>query len=482
MAPNQDAGTVARAPPGMGEERDMATIGRAAGGAGSLREINARLERLPYNSWHTKMRLIFGTAWFFDAFDSLAIAIVLPALIGMWKLHPEQIGGLISIGFAGQLVGSIVAGWAAERWGRIPTAMVTLLIFTLGSLACAFVVTYDQLFWVRFVQGLGLGGEVPIMAAYVNEFAKAERRGRFSLGLQVLFAIGLFICALAGIWVVPHIGWRWMFVIGAVPALAVFPMRSMLPESPRWLASKGRGVDAVRAIERIEQVAVAEGKPLPPLPAELPPVVEAQTRFGDLFKGLYSKRTIVIWLLWICAYFITYGLTAWAPSLFRTVYKLPLQQSLTYGFVLQGIGLIGAFATVWLLDAIGRKRLFSIGFLIGCLPLLAFLFLGQVSAPVVLVMVASGFAFISPLALGLATYTAESYPNHMRALGGGVAGAWQRGASIVGPLLVGYVLPHYGINSVFVMFGAFALVGGIICVSFATETRGRVLEELSPTL
>ncbi len=211
-------------------------------------------------------------------------------------------------------------------------------------------------------------------------------------------------------------------------------------------------------------------------------MIQADTRFGDLFKGLYGKRTVVIWLLWICAYFITYGLTAWAPSLFRTVYKLPLQQSLTYGFVLQGIGLIGAFATVWLLDAIGRKRLFSIGFLVGCLPLLAFIFLGQVSAEEVLTLVCIGFAFITPLALGLATYTAESYPNHMRALGGGVAGAWQRGASMVGPLAVGFVLSNWGLNAVFVMFGVSALIGGLVCVSFAVETRGRVLEEVSPTL
>ncbi len=460
----------------------MASIGAAAGGAGSLRDINARLERLPYCSWHTKMRLIFGTAWFFDAFDSLAIAYVLPVLIGLWKLAPGQIGALISIGFAGQLIGSVVAGWMAERWGRIPTAMLTLLIFTLGSLACAFVTSYDQLFWFRFIQGLGLGGEVPIMAAYVNEFAKAERRGRFSLGLQVLFAVGLFIVGLVGVWVVPHLGWHWMFIIGAVPALIVFPMRTMLPESPRWLASRGRAADANRAIERIETVAQAEGKTLPPLPASLPPVQEAQTRFGDLFKGLYAKRTVTLWMLWICTYIITYGLTAWAPSLFRTVYKLPLQQSLTYGFALSGIGLIGAFATVWLLDALGRKKLFSIGLIVGCLPLLAFVAIKQPSAAEVLTMICLSFVFITPLALGLATFTAESYPNHMRALGGGVAGAWQRGASMVGPLLVGFILPHWGLNAVFVVFGCFALLGGLICIVFGHETKGRVLEEISPVV
>jgi MFS transporter, putative metabolite:H+ symporter len=457
----------------------MTSMSQAAT-TGSARDINARLERLPYNSWHTKMRLIFGTAWFFDAFDSIALAYALPVLIGLWKLGPQDIGNLIAIGFAGQLIGSLAAGWLAERWGRVAVAMITLLIFTLASFACAAADDYDTLFWIRFVQGIGLGGEVPIMAAYVNEFAKAERRGRFSLGLQILFAFGLLGAGAAALWVVPNWGWQAMFVIGGIPALLVIPMRSILPESPRWLASRGRFADADAAIKRIEDVAVREGKALPPLPTELPPVQEARARFGDLFKGIYAKRTVIIWCLWISTYFITYGLTAWAPSLFRSVYRLDLQTSLQYGFILQAIGLIGAFAAVYLLDAMGRRRLFSVGLLVGSLPLLAFIFITQPSAQTVLYMISISFMFITPLALGLATYTAESYPNHMRALGGGVGGAWQRGASMIGPYVIGQILPVWGANWVFVLFGVVALVGGIICVMWATETRGQVLEKLSP--
>src|SRR3954452_15720211 len=97
------------------------------------RAVNARTERLPYCSWHTKMRLIICTAWFFDAFDSLAIAYVLPALIGAWKLQPGQIGPLSAVFFAGQLVGSIAAAWAAERWSRMNVMMVTLAIFRVMS-------------------------------------------------------------------------------------------------------------------------------------------------------------------------------------------------------------------------------------------------------------------------------------------------------------------------------------------------------------
>lgn len=449
---------------------------------GTTRQVVARIERLPYCSWHTKMRLIICTAWFFDAFDLLAIAYVLPPLIGMWKLAPGQIGSLISVGFAGQLLGSIAAGWIAERWGRVRTILLTLLIFTVMSFACALATDYNTMWWFRFVQGIGLGGEVPIMAAYVNEFARAERRGRFSLSIQVLFAIGLTGVALVGVWVVPHLGWQWMFYIGAIPALLVIPMRTTLPESPRWLASKGRFEEADRALKQIEELATKEGKTPPPLPHDLPEVREVAVRIGDLFKGIYLKRTLTIWVLWVCTYIITYGLTAWAPSLFRTVYKLSVDDLLLYGFVLSAAGLIGAFSAIGLIDWIGRKPMYLIGLGMASLPLLAFWFIGQVSATTVLTLICIGFPFTSLLALSLATYTAENYPTQLRALGGGVAGAWQRGASMVGPLLVGAILPAWGLNAVFGVFGLVAAVGCVVCALFAIETRGRVLEQLSPPL
>src|SRR5579863_3365216 len=216
-----------------------------------LRQIVARIERLPYSSWHRNMRLIICTAWFFDAFDSVTIGYVLPPLIDFWHLSPQQIGPLIGVGFAGQLVGAIGFGWIAERWGRRNSMLVTLLIFTLGALACAFATSYQTLFSLRFIQGIGLGGEVPLMAAYVNEFAKAKGRGRFSLNIQVLFSIGLPSVALVGSYVVPRWGWQWMFIIGAVPALLALPLRLLIPESPRWLASQKRFAEADRALKWI---------------------------------------------------------------------------------------------------------------------------------------------------------------------------------------------------------------------------------------
>jgi len=449
---------------------------------GDIRHIVARLERLPYCSWHLKMRLIICTAWFFDAFDSIAIAYVLPPLIGLWHLSPQQIGSLIGIGFAGQLVGAIAFGWIAEYWGRQRSMLATLLIFSLGALACAAAQSYAMLFALRFIQGIGLGGEIPLMAAYVNEFAHAKDRGRFSVSIQVLFSFGLVVVALVSVYVVPHWGWQWMFVIGAIPALIALPMRTVLPESPRWLASRGRYDDADAALTRIEDIATRDGKPVPALPIDLPDVVEAKPGIRELFRGIYLRRTITVWLMWIGAYFVSYGITAWMPSLFRNVYHLPVQQSLTYGLINSGIGFTGALAALYLIEAIGRRRMFMLS-LGGCAAaLLSFAFLPQLSAVGTLTVTTIGFFFLSSTLLSLATYTAEIYPTHLRTLGGGVASAWQRAASMVGTTVVGWVLPYYGINAVFVMFGLFALMGALVTAFFAVETRAQVLERVSPVL
>ncbi len=299
----------------------------------------------------------------------------------------------------------------------------------------------------------------------------------------MLFSVGLLAVALVGVYVVPHWGWQWMFVIGAIPALIAIPMRAILPESPRWLASRGRYDEADRALSRIEAIAAREGMTVPALPADLPPVVEARPRVGDLFKGIYLRRTISVWLLWIGAYFVSYGITAWMPSLFRTVYHLDVQQSLYYGLINNGFGLCGAFLRG--LSDRGHRTAADVHHSASAdvaLFLLSFAFLPQLSAAGTLAVVTCGFFFLSSTLLSLATYTAEIYPTHLRALGGGVASAWQRGASVVGTTVVGWVLPNYGINAVFVMFGLFALMGAVVAIFFAIETRGKVLEQVSPVV
>jgi putative MFS transporter len=444
-------------------------------------QIAARIERLPLSPWHLKLRIIMGIALFFDAFDALAIAYVLPVLIGMWKLAPGQIGLLIAAGFAGQLVGAIFFGWLAERIGRIPGAIWTIGIFSVFSVVCAFSWNFQSMLAFRFIQGLGLGGEVPIAAAYIGEIAKAGKRGRFFLLYQVIFAVGLAAVAVAATWVVPHLGWQWMFYIGAAPAVIALILRGTLPESPRWLASRGRLDEADRSMHAIEdEVAKGSGKALPPLPTDIPPVSRERARFAELFTSTYARRTLAVWVMWFCSYFVTYGIAGWLPTVYRTVFKLPVQQSLQYTMVTPVVGVIAALACAYFIDITGRKPWFSVSFLLGSLPLFVLAFGAADSAFNVMVLSTLSWFFITTIALGLYLYSAEIYPTRVRALGTGTGTAWLRLASIIGPFVVGMILPAGGLGGVFLMFAIASLVGGVVTLLFGMETKGRLLEELSP--
>jgi putative MFS transporter len=456
----------------------MATAPDAAGEP--RYQIAARLERLPEFSWHRKMRLIVGTAWFFDSFDQYSIAYALPVLIPIWGLTPTQVGTIIAVGSAGQVLGSIGFGWLGERIGRIPVMVVTVLMITLMSFACAFTWNFQSLLVARFIQGLGLGGEVPTNQTYITEFAKSQRRGRFALLLQLVFVIGISCVALASIWVVPHLGWQALFFIGTVPALLTIPLRRMLPESPRWLATSGRLAEADQVLKRLEDGAVAEGRILPPLPLELPVASSSRARFADLFKGRYRRRTLSLWAIYFSTYFLSYGFQVWLPSLYRVYFKVPIEQALQFGFIGALATLCGSATCAFIVDRTGRKPLFMVSLSFAALALVVLSLIPDITVMHVVVLASISAYFIGILALGFGIYAPENYPNHLRALGTGVAGAWPRVASMAGPLAIGLVLPLSGLPAVFALFGAVGVFGSLIHLVFSIETRGRVLEELSP--
>ncbi|HXZ95118.1 MAG TPA: MFS transporter [Dehalococcoidia bacterium] len=442
--------------------------------------IVARIERIPFSTWHTSIRLIVGIATFFDAIDALTIAYVMPVLIPLFKIPPARIGGLIAIGYVGQLIGAIFFGWLAEKIGRRDSLLASVALYTVMSFACAASNSYAMLFSFRTVQGLGLGGEVPIAAAYISELSKAKGRGRFVLLYEMLFAIGLLVAALLGYWIVPRLGWRWMFMIGGLPAILALCLRWIVPESPRWLINKGRLEEADKIVTYIERKVSQNGKiPLPPVEVALQ-VPQKKTQWRELFQGIYLKRTLVLWCIWFCAYFCNYGLVTWLPSLYTQVYKLPLKQGLQYSLINQAAALALAFVCALLIDKVGRKAWFLMSFVCGGIFLLALFFTGAGTATLLLTLGALGNMFVASIAMALYVYSPEVYPTRMRALGSSTGTVWLRLASILGPIIVGFIVAGTNIKWAFLMFGVVSLIGAVIVGLFAIETKGRPLEELSP--
>lgn len=446
----------------------------------------ARLERLPLSRSLVMVRVIVGLATLFDGFETLAIAFVMPVLITEWHLSPAEVGAIISIGYIGQLVGALFFGWLAERWGRLNCLLITVSIFTAMSLSCVFAWSGTALMVFRFIQGIGTGGEVPVASAYINEFIGAKKRGKFFLLYEVLFPIGLMMAALIGYFIVPAFGWRAMFIIGVIPALLTIPLRFFLPESPRWLINRGRIAEAGAVIARMEQEVEKSGTTLPPL-AEVPDqqlnvnkTAAAQGKWTELFSSFYRPRTLMIWVLWLVAYMINNGMATWLPSLYKTVFKLPLDKSLLYSFCTQTLGVIAAIVCALYIDKVGRRKWYIAAFSLAILPLGVMSIMGVVSVNQVWFFCSIVYAVLQTVTFSLYLYSAELYPTRIRAVGNGFGSAWLRIGSALGPVIVGNLIATGGISWVFSFFALFAFIAALVCWKFMIETKGRVLEEISP--
>jgi MFS transporter, putative metabolite:H+ symporter len=449
--------------------------------AAASAQLVARIERLPVTPRLMLLRVIVGIATFFDAYTVLAIAFAMPQLVSEWKLTPAQVGMIISAGYVGQLFGAVIFGSLAEKFGRLKVLLVTIVLFVSMDIACLFAWSGLSMMAFRFFQGVGTGGEVPVASAYINEFIGAEKRGRFFLLYEVIFPIGLMFAGMIGFFLVPVYGWKAMFIVGLIPSVLTIPLRWFMPESPRWLASKGRIAEANTVVKLLEDNARRRGAVLrEPVVRPIDPQATAHSDWRELFKGIYLKRTLMIWGLWVCAYMINNGLVTWLPTLYKQVFQLPLQTALAYGWITSGVGVIASIICALMIDKVGRKPWYATAFLLATLPLLTLSWLGATSAIEVLILATATYAILQTIAFSLYLYSAELYPTRLRAVGTGFGSAWLRAGSSVGPIMVGAIVADLGIQYVFAACAAVALVGGLVTLLFAIETKGRVLEELSP--
>ncbi|CAB3668043.1 putative MFS transporter [Burkholderia sp. OAS925] len=437
-----------------------------------------RIESVPFSRWHTKARIIVGSATFFDAFDALSIAFVLPVLIGLWHIEPLEIGVLIGASYIGQFIGALTFGWYAERRGRIRSVTIAIAIMSVMSMGCALSGSFAVLLVCRFIQGIGVGGEMPVAATYISELSNAHGRGKYFLLYELIFPVGLMATGQIGAWLVPLIGWKIMFWIGAVPGLLIALLIARLPESPRWLISKGRFDEAeavVRDMEASTDRRIEPGRRQQPNKG----VMNARAGWRELLSPFYRGRTLVVWVLWATAFFIANSLNNWLPTLYRSVYHLPLQTALRAASMTNVAQVALLLICAYVIDRVGRRNWTVSAF---CLAAILFACLGLFAAHDVwsaMVLGTLSYGLIGSIAAVLYLYTPEVYPTRMRATSTGLATSWLRLASAVGPSLAGLLLHKRGIGSVFVMFAVVAVVGAI-CALRMTETRERSLEEIAP--
>ncbi|ATL26496.1 MFS transporter [Streptomyces formicae] len=456
--------------------------------------IAARFERLPLCRWHVTVRLIVGAVTFFEAFDQLLIAYALPELRHEFHLGTSGATLLLTVGSIGMLIGALLSGRLADRVGRVKVIAICVAVSSAANLALAAAPSLELFTGLRFVQGLAIGGEVPVAATFIAEITRSHRRGRFVLLYELVFPAGLTVGALVAAWVVPMLGWRWMYAIAALPGLLCILVQRKVPESPRWLADHGRTDEAAEVMTGIErEVERVTGKPLPPGPDAAPEPVPTATAtetatapetatsgLRGLFTGRYRRRTLVIGVLWFTGYFVNYGITSWLPTIYQNRYDLSLSDALLYSTVTSCAGLLGCLVAALTVDTAGRRRVIT-----GCLGgaaamLLVLAFLGADTPVEVLIWTSLAAVFFFGSNICLYLYTPELFPTRMRALGSSVGGAMNRLGVILGPIVVGAVYADGSVSTVFVMLGAVAVVGAVVAALGAEETAGRRLEEVSP--
>jgi len=439
-------------------------------------ELLTRFENLPFTRWHRRARVVVGSATFFDGFDSLSLAFALPVLIRLWKITPAESGLLISSSYVGQIFGALTFSWLAEKYGRIRSATAAVALMSLMSLGCALSTNFAMLFAFRFVQGIGLGGEMPVAATYISEVSKARGRGKFFILYEMIFPIGLMAAGQIGALVVPIFGWQIMFLLGGIPGVVIAFLLTRLPESPRWLVSKGRLAEAERTVKEVE----AKGGIAP---VAVPPVIPAvstaeRSRWTEILGGSYLRRTLIVWTLWFVSYFITNSLNNWMPSLYNTIYGLGLRESLRAASMTNVAQVLLLLLCAFFIDRVGRRNWTVSCFLAGGLLLAVLGLAGARSVTSVMTLATLSYGIVGSVNAVLYLYTPEIYPTRMRAIGTGLATSWLRLASAVGPAIVGVMVGSVGIGSVFIMFAAVAVVGAVAGM-FMIETRARRLEEIA---
>lgn len=447
----------------------------------TMESLVGRMERLPFSKTHKKIFTLIAAGYLFDAYDILLLSFIMPALAKELALTPVQIGFVFSISFLGMFVGALLGGTLADHFGRLRVFKYTLLIFSIGTAVTGFVNSYEALLVMRFITGLGMGGEQPVVFTYVSEMMPNQYRGRLNGLTEALWGGGVLMAAGVSFLLVPAFGWRSAFFAGVVPALLIWFMRMGIPESPRWFMIKGNAAEAEKHLVQLEESIEQEtGRTLPPARPVEKIHTESGNKFSILFRGGFGKRTAMLWILWFALMFGYWGLNTWLPTLLKQA-GYSIYASIGYVFVMNLVWIPSGILGSYLADKVGRKK-----------PTVVYLLLAGITSVVygwalanklpVEVMLTCGTVTILFLAGAYSVvfaYTPENYPTEIRGTGTGAANSLGRIGGILAPSVVGYLFPILGLYLTLAVVAMGFVVAGLAVAFLGTETKDRNLEAVS---
>ena len=429
-----------------------------------------RLDRLPVTPKHKRLLFGSGIGWALDAMDVGLISFIMAALAVHWGITPTESSWLASVGFIGMALGATFGGLLADKFGRRHIFALTLLVYGLATGASALATSLTLLIILRFFIGLGLGAELPVASTLISEFAPLKVRGRMVVLLEAFWAVGWILAAVIGTFVVgaSESGWRWALAFGMVPALYALFVRLHLPESVRFLESKGRHEEAEEVVASFEAEAnEADIDRSTPAPTYSEEDVTATSIWSRSLRG----RTVALWAIWFCVNLSYYGAFIWIPSLL-VADGFSLVKSFSFTLIITLAQLPGYAAAAWLIEVWGRRTTLAT-FLVGS-ALAAGLY-GMAGSEVTIILAGCLLSFFNLGAWGaLYAIGPELYPTALRGRGTGAAAGFGRLASILAPLIVPPLVAAGGVGWLFVLFAAAFAIAALAALSLP-ELKGKAL-------
>jgi MFS transporter, AAHS family, 4-hydroxybenzoate transporter len=414
---------------------DVAGASRVDVAGASLVDVAGFIDRQPVGGFQIGLLLTCAAVLVLDGFDTTAIGFVAPSLAKEWGLTKGALGPVFSAGLFGLMIGALVFGPLADRIGRRKIIVFSTLAFGIGALATAFVQDVNTLLAIRFLTGLGLGGAMPNTIAMTSEFSPRRRCATMVMIMFCGFSAGAALGGLLAAALIPHFGWRSVFVVGGVAPLLLVPILALrLPESVRFLALTGRA--NARVAELLGLIA-----PKAALAPATRFVVNEPELAGipvlHLFKDGRTLVTLLLWVVFFMSLLDLYFLTNWLPTVLNDL-GASVSEAAVIGSMLQVGGVVGALALGSIIDRFSFRALALVYFI----AIFAVGAIGQLGHSAVLVAIAifvAGFCMVGGQ-IAANALAATFYPTSIRATGVGWALGIGRVGSIIGPLVGGMLL------------------------------------------
>ncbi|CAM03283.1 putative MFS transporter [Saccharopolyspora erythraea NRRL 2338] len=439
------------------------------------------VQELPWK-WNTQgtIFLIGGLGFMFDAWDVTLNGFLIPLVGAEWGLSPGARGWVGTSNLIGMAVGAIVWGWIADTIGRRRAFSLTLLMFSLFSVAGAASPDFVTFCVFRFLAGVGLGGCIPVDYALVGEFTPAKVRGKVLTAMDVWWPIGATLCGVVSAGLIVATGsWRMLLLVMVLPALLLFWVRRSVPESPMYLVRKGRGEEARAVIDALVRRTGATAEPWV-LPEPAPKAKLSPRALGGQLRDLWrfsAGITSASWALFLTVFLVYYGALTWLPSILISQ-GYGNYAAFMVTTLMTAIGIVGVLVSAWLVDVVGRKWVIGASGPLAALSLVLFAY--QLDIDFAAKAWITAFGFLIELTIpALYAYVSELYPTELRASGFGWASTVSRiGAGFV-PLIFGSLLwPHLGLPMTFAVIGVLLLLASLWMAVAAPETKGRELDEI----